>query len=112
MTSNNVKDVVDKTIAAQEKQMKKIQKLGFEKRDYSEGIMKYLEKLTTCSYEDEDEAVESGQKLWKCPVARDGLQKMVDICIDIVDIFAFCEIDLFSGSSHGPTKTMQLVMSE
>ncbi len=112
MTSKNVQDAVDKTIAAQEKQMKKIGKLGFEERDYSESITEYLQKITTCSYDDDDEAVKSGQKLWKCRVARSGLQKMVDICIDIVDIFAFCDIDLFSGGSHGPTKSIQCLMSE
>ena len=73
----------------------------------SDGIVKFLEKIAMCSYSDDEEVLESRKCLWKCPLACFGLQKMVDICIVIVDIICFCDLDLFSDGSDGPTKMME-----
>lgn len=112
VSKKEIDDAVASTIAAQEKQMVKIAVAGIELTQKTDSIDQYLEEIARCEYSDEEKGLKSAKGLWKSRVVRSGLQNMIDICIIIVDIFCFCDIDIFSGERIGATKTLQLLMSE
>lgn len=112
MMSDEADKAVEETMAAEEKQLEKISRVGVDITYGNKGIEQYLEEIVKYSFYTDDEVLQNGKRLLKSQIARMGLQQMVDICIAVVDIFSFLDVDVFAGDSKGPTKAMQSLMSE
>ena len=112
MMSDEVDKAVEETIAAEAKELEKVSRTGVDITRGNKGIRQYLDEIVKHSIYTDDEVLQNGKCLLKSQIARTGLQEMVDICIVVVDIFCFLDVDLFAGDSKGPTKAIQSLMSE